>query len=333
MGGQIDAAKGMFERLFMSISAGPASGAMGRLVKQVTAFLDPEGSSGKRLLAVFNSIASGATSVLASLQGGTLGSILNGLLAAFEKLQPIASGFFGGFSEGFGEAFRTVRSCSPRSRLAQVRLSISSASRRPSLSLRLLRRWTWLRDRASVCRRRRHRSWWFSASVRPSLTSSARSPSSLPSSARPVSRLPWTSSKVLSTASLAAWSRSSARSRLSARLPSMASKACSDSVAVARHGGGRRVRCRWLHARRGRRCSGGNGCRVEHGRARCPRISWCCRRHGRHGQHGRHRHQPDRVDTSNAAHVAEEVAPASRNSFRSSCSVSPVRAGVAPAAV
>lgn len=125
MGGQIDAAKGMFERLFMSISAGPASGAMGGLVKQVTAFLDPEGSSGKRLLAVFNSIASGATSVLASLQGGTLGSILNGLLAAFEKLQPIASGFFGGFSEGFGEAFRTVK----------IMFSAFSSGAGPSLDL------------------------------------------------------------------------------------------------------------------------------------------------------------------------------------------------------
>lgn len=67
MSGQVDGAKAMFERLFMSISSGPASGAMGMLAKQVTSFLDPKGSSGQRILSLINSVAAGITSVLASL--------------------------------------------------------------------------------------------------------------------------------------------------------------------------------------------------------------------------------------------------------------------------
>lgn len=109
MGGQIDSAKAMFERLFMSISSGPASGAMGSLAKQVTAFLDPKGSSGQRILATLNAIASAATSVLASLSGGTLRSILDGLLAGFEAVWPISKAFFGGFMAGFQEAFGAVK--------------------------------------------------------------------------------------------------------------------------------------------------------------------------------------------------------------------------------
>lgn len=109
MGGQIDSAKAMFERLFMSISSGPASGALGSLAKQVTAFLDPKGSSGQRILATFNAMAAGASSVLASLSGGTFGDILDGLLAGFEAVWPISKAFFGGFLSGFQEAFGVVK--------------------------------------------------------------------------------------------------------------------------------------------------------------------------------------------------------------------------------
>lgn len=109
MSGQVDAAKAMFERLFMSISSGPAGAAMGTLAKQVASFLDPQGDSGKRILSVLNSMASAASTVLASLSGGALGSFLSGLLSYFEALRPIAAGFFGAFGKGVMEAVTAVR--------------------------------------------------------------------------------------------------------------------------------------------------------------------------------------------------------------------------------
>lgn len=109
MSGQIDSAKAMFERLFMSISSGPASGAMGQLASQVSSFLDPKGDSGKRILSVLNSMASAASTVIASLSGGALGSFLSTLLGYFEALRPIAAGFFGGFGAGITEAVTAVR--------------------------------------------------------------------------------------------------------------------------------------------------------------------------------------------------------------------------------
>lgn len=109
MGGQVTAAKAMFERLFMSISSGPAGSAMGSLAKQVTAFLDPKGDSGQRILSVLNSMAAAAGTVLASLSGGALGSFLTGLLGYFEALRPIASAFFSSFGTGVMAAVTAVR--------------------------------------------------------------------------------------------------------------------------------------------------------------------------------------------------------------------------------
>ena len=109
MGGQVDAAKAMFERLFMSISSGPAGAAMGQLAQQVSGFLDPQGDSGKRILSVLNAMATAVSSVLASLQGGALGGFLSGLLSYFEALRPIAAGFFGAFGKGVMEAVAAVR--------------------------------------------------------------------------------------------------------------------------------------------------------------------------------------------------------------------------------
>lgn len=109
MGGQIDAAKGMFERLFMSISSGPAGSAMGALAKQVTAFLDPKEAGGQRILAVMNAMASAVGGLLASLQGGALNSFLTGLLGYFEALRPIASAFFSSFGTGVMAAVTAVR--------------------------------------------------------------------------------------------------------------------------------------------------------------------------------------------------------------------------------
>lgn len=109
MGGQVTAAKAMFERLFMSISSGPAGSAMGSLAKQVTAFLDPKGDSGQRILSVLNSMAAAVSTVLASLSGGALGSFLSALLGYFEALRPIAAGFFGAFGRGVMEAVTAVR--------------------------------------------------------------------------------------------------------------------------------------------------------------------------------------------------------------------------------
>lgn len=113
MGGQIDAAKAMFERLFMSISSGPAGSAMGSLAKQVTAFLDPKGDSGQRILAALNAMAGAVSTVLASLQGGALNSFLSGLLDYFEAIRPIASAFFSAFGTGIMAAVTAVRQIMP----------------------------------------------------------------------------------------------------------------------------------------------------------------------------------------------------------------------------
>lgn len=109
MGGQLDSAKAMFERLFLSISSGPAGAAMGKLATQVSAFLDPKGDSGQRILSVLSSMASAVSTVLASLSGGAIGSFLSGLLSYFEALRPIAAGFFGAFGKGVMEAVTAVR--------------------------------------------------------------------------------------------------------------------------------------------------------------------------------------------------------------------------------
>jgi len=113
MGGQVDAAKAMFERLFMSISSGPAGAAMGTLAKQVASFLDPQGDSGKRILSVLNAMAGAVSGVLASLSGGALGGFLSGLLSYFEALRPIAAGFFGAFGAGIMAAVTAIRQIMP----------------------------------------------------------------------------------------------------------------------------------------------------------------------------------------------------------------------------
>lgn len=113
MGGQVDAAKAMFERLFMSISSGPAGAAMGTLAKQVASFLDPQGDSGKRILSVLNSMAAAVSTVLASLSGGALGGFLNGLLGYFEAIRPIAAAFFGAFGAGVMAAVTAIRQIMP----------------------------------------------------------------------------------------------------------------------------------------------------------------------------------------------------------------------------
>ncbi len=109
MQGQVDQAKAMFERLFMSIQSGPAGAAIGALAKQVGSFLDPKGASGQRILAVLSAMAAGVAGVLASLQGGALDTFLSGALSMFETLRPIVGAFFDAFGAGFGEAITAVR--------------------------------------------------------------------------------------------------------------------------------------------------------------------------------------------------------------------------------
>lgn len=109
MQGQIDSAKAMFERLFMSISSGPAGASVGKLAQQVSSFLDPKGSSGQRILAILDSVAGGVGEVLASLQGGALGDLMGGFLSFFEAVRPVSAAFFGAFGAGIKEAFGATK--------------------------------------------------------------------------------------------------------------------------------------------------------------------------------------------------------------------------------
>lgn len=107
--GQIEAAKNMVEQLFLEIQSGTTGNAFGKLATQFKNFIDPEGASGQRILGLLNAMATAAGDLLESISGGTLGSVMSGLLATFEAIRPIATAFFDGFSAGFGEAFRTVK--------------------------------------------------------------------------------------------------------------------------------------------------------------------------------------------------------------------------------
>ena len=107
--GQIDAAKNMVEQLFLEIQSGSTGNAFGKLATQFKNFIDPQSSSGQRILSLLNAMATGAGKVIDSLNGGTLGAILTGILSTFESLRPIAVAFFDGFGSGFGEAFTAAK--------------------------------------------------------------------------------------------------------------------------------------------------------------------------------------------------------------------------------
>ncbi len=107
--GQIDAAKNMVEQLFLEIQSGTTGNAFGKLATQFKNFIDPESSSGQRILGLLNAMATTAGKLLDSLSGGTLGAVLDGMLVAFEALAPIALSFWAGLSAGFGEAYRAAK--------------------------------------------------------------------------------------------------------------------------------------------------------------------------------------------------------------------------------
>lgn len=107
--GALENLKGRFQDLFLAVQSNSGGDAVVRLTKQLADFIDPKGGSGQRVLATLNGIASAVGSVMSSLQGGTLRTILDGLLDGFEAVWPISKAFFGGFMAGFGEAFGAVK--------------------------------------------------------------------------------------------------------------------------------------------------------------------------------------------------------------------------------